>query len=56
MNLTEEYIKRVETAAKAYNAENDMDKRAELGRQFDELCDPLSEGQARQVCKRLMRL
>ena len=55
MNLTEEYLQSVETAAKAYDAEHDPARRAELGRQFDDLTAPLSDGQIKQVVKRLQR-
>ena len=55
MNLTEEYLQSVENAAKAYDAEHEPTRRAELGRQFDELTAPLSEGQIKQVVKHLQR-
>ena len=56
MNITEEYLQRVENAAKAYDAEHEPTRRAELGRQFDDLTAPLSDGQIKQVVHRLKNL
>lgn len=56
MNLTEDYMKQVEDAAKAYNAAKDIHERATLGARFDALTDCLSEGQTKQVVRRLMKL
>ena len=56
MNITEDYLKRVEAAAKAYDAEKNMEKKHELGRQFDELTSTLSDGQIKQVVNRLNRI
>ena len=56
MDITEDYLKRVEAAAKEYDAEKDIEKRHELGRQFDDLTSPLSDGQIKQVVNRLNRI
>lgn len=56
MTLTEDYIKQVEDAAKAYDAAADLHDRVVLGARFDSLTDCLSEGQAKQVARRLMRI
>ena len=56
MTLTEDYIKQVENAAKAYDAATDIHERVVLGARFDSLTDCLSEGQAQQVARRLMRM
>ena len=55
MNLDQVFINRLRTAAKAYDAEKDLSRRAELGAELDKLADMLSEGQLRQVVKILLR-
>lgn len=56
MTLTEDFIKKVMDAAKAYDKATDIHERTSLGIRFDALIDELSEGQLKQVAKRLIRL
>lgn len=56
MNLSGDYMKRVEDTARAYDKATDIQERARLGARLDELTDGLSEGQTRQVISRLLRL
>ena len=51
MDLTRDYIGKVIVAAKAYDAETDILKRHQLGQTLDQLTNPLSEGQVRQLLK-----
>ena len=51
MNLTRDYIDKIIVAAKAYDAETDMAKRSQLGQTLDQLANPLSDGQIRQLLK-----
>ena len=55
MNLDQDFIGNLRTAAKAYDAENDPSKRAALGVELDRLANQLSEGQIRQVVKILLK-
>lgn len=56
MDLTKEYINTLGAAAKAYDAETDMGKRVTLGARLDELAEPLSAGQLKQVAKIINRM
>ena len=51
MNLTRDYIDKVIVAAKTYDAETDIAKRSQLGQTLDQLANPLSDGQIRQLIK-----
>lgn len=53
MVLTEELLNEIAVAAKEYDNEGDMAKRHALGARIDELTKDLSDGQLRQVVKRL---
>ena len=51
MDITRDYIDKVIVAAKAYDVETDILKRHQLGQTLDQLANPLSEGQVRQLLK-----
>lgn len=56
MDLTKDYINTLGAAAKAYDAETDMEKRAQLGERLDEIASSLSAGQLKQVAKIINRM
>lgn len=56
MDLTKEHINSLGATAKAYDAETDMGKRVTLGAHLDELAEPLSAGQLKQVVKIINRM
>ncbi len=54
MNLTREYCDEIVKVAKKYDKATGEERKA-LGRKLDELANPLSEGQLRQVAKIVAR-
>lgn len=55
MNLGQDFIGKLRTAAEAYDAEKEPSKRAALGAELDRLAAQLSEGQLRQIVKILLK-